>query len=255
MQVRQDSVAYLDHPAPLAIAHRGGTERHTENSLEAFEDAYRLGIRYMETDVHLTADGVVVAFHDPTLDRVFGYDVEIASLDWASLAELRLPCGAHIPRLEDLLNALPDARFNIDMKSDLVVAPLFELICKMGVIDRVCLASFYDHRIIKAREEFGVRLCTSAGRRSIARQVFRCKGLPFRRSQANIIQVPVRKLGIEIVTPRFIKLAHREGIDVHVWTINEEMEMHRLLDMGVNGIMTDRPRVLRDVIESRGEWV
>jgi glycerophosphoryl diester phosphodiesterase len=123
------------------------------------------------------------------------------------------------------------------------------------MLDRVCLASFRDHRIWHARKELGNGLCTSAGRVAVVRQILRGKGLPMKKSNAAVLQVPLRKFGVNVVTPQFLKKAHRDGHFVHVWTVNAKEDMHRLLEMGVDGIMTDRPRLLRSVMEERGEWI
>lgn len=249
---------FLNSQGPIAFAHRGGARTWPENTMEAFAGCYELGFRYMETDVHLSKDGVVVAFHDPRLDRVSNVDGNIADKDWQELSEIRINGLGRIPTLQQLFQQFPDAKFNIDMKSDQVIQPLIELILEYGALDRVCLASFHDKRIRRARQLVGQvingELCTSAGRLAIARYVGRSKGLPFANIDSQVIQVPLRRYGLTVFTERLLKQAHRDQKLVHVWTIDEPQEMHRLLDLGVDGLMTDEPSLLKQVYIERGIW-
>jgi len=245
---------YLDTPHPIAFAHRGGAGEWPENTIEAFSGSYDIGIRYMETDVHLTADGEVIAFHDPSLDRVSDVEGEISAHSWREISRIRVNGIGQIPRMKDLLDIFPDARFNIDMKSDDVVAPLLNLIVEQNAQYRVCLASFHDSRISRARQIAGPELCTSAGRIGVARTVMRGLGLPLSRCNNLILQVPLSRYGVPVLTERFIRQAHSDGKLVHVWTIDDENEMHRLLDLGVDGIISDRPARLKKVFSERGIW-
>ena len=247
--------AYLDHPAPIAFAHRGGALDAPENSMEAFDAAVRLGYRYLETDVHLTADGVVVALHDASLDRVADRSGAVADLTWAEVSGARIDGVGTIPRLDDLLTSFPRARFNIDPKSDAVLEPLLERLQASHALERVCIGSFSDRRVARAAERLGPSLCTSPGPRGIARLRAASVGAPVGAVTGGCVQVPTRARGVTIVTERFIREVHRRKMAVHVWTIDDPDEMHRLLDLGVDGIMTDKPRVLREVLEARGAWV
>ena len=245
---------YLVGPVPLAFAHRGGTEEHPENSMAAFHHASMLGFRYLETDVHLTIDGVVLAFHDYTLDRVTDAEGRISDLPAAEVARARIAGTEPIPTLDELLEALPAARVNIDPKDDRVVVPLAEVLRRHDALDRVCIGSFSDRRLRRLRELLGDRLCTSAGPVATAGFRLASLGLPVPPGVHDCLQVPVRQSGIPLVDRRFVDLAHRRGLQVHVWTVDEADEMRRLLDLGVDGIMTDRPSVLRDVLRARGDW-
>jgi glycerophosphoryl diester phosphodiesterase len=257
---------FLDHDGPLAFAHRGGAGVHPENTWVAFEHAVALGYRYLETDVRLTADGVVVAFHDATLDRVSDRSGAIARMRWDEVRRARIG-GAHAPvRLDELLEAFPSVRVNIDPKEDAVVDPLVRVIERAGAVDRVCIASFRDARPARARELLGPRLCWAGGPRAIARLRLRPTGTRGRavardqavaRGQAGVVpcvQVPVRLGRVRIVDERFVAAAHAAGTAVHVWTIDDPVEMARLLDLGVDGIMTDQPDALRGVLMARGLW-
>jgi glycerophosphoryl diester phosphodiesterase len=248
---------YLNPPdgvaAPLAFAHRGGSDEAPENSLRAFRAAVRLGFRYLETDVHTTRDGVLVAFHDDVLDRVTDRIGVIERLSWRQIAAARIAGTEPIPKLTDLLEEFPDIRINIDPKSDLAVDPLVEVIRSTGCIDRVCIGSFSDRRLDRVRRLLGPDLCTGLGPREVARLRVTRPG-SVRRFSGAAAQVPVRVRGVAVVDPRFVATAHANDIAVHVWTIDDPAEMHRLLDLGVDGIMTDRPTVLRDVLTARNQW-
>jgi glycerophosphoryl diester phosphodiesterase len=244
---------YLDHPGVLPFAHRGGASDLPENTLPAFARAIQLGFRYLETDAHVTADGVLVAFHDDVLDRVTDRTGRISELPWAAVSEARIGTEG-IPLLEDLLDAFPEARVNIDPKHDAAVRPLADLLLRLGAVDRVGIGSFSDRRLATMRRLCGPRLCTSLGPVGIARLVAAGKRCPVGRLPAPCAQVPVRQGRVTVVDDRFVAEAHRRGMQVHVWTIDDPAEMHRLVDLGVDGIMTDRPAVLKDVLESRGLW-
>lgn len=251
-----DRPGVLDPPAPLLIAHRGGTERAPENSLAAFRAATEVGFTHLETDVHLTSDGVLVAFHDKHLDRVTDASGAIASLPWAEVRRARLGGVEPIPTLDELLETFPEARFNIDAKSDHAVVRLVATLRRHGAAARVCIGAFSDERIRRLRRLLGPEVCTAAGPRETAALVAaaRLGRLPRRAPRYDCLQVPVRHGSVEVVTPRFVQFAHRLGVEVHVWTIDDATEMHRLLDMGVDGIFTDLPSVARGVLEQRGGW-
>lgn len=222
--------------------------------MDAFAAAVELGYGYLETDVHLTRDGAVVAFHDDHLDRVTDLTGAIAERTLTDIRAARTRHGGRIPTLEEVLEEFPEARFNIDPKHDEVLEPLVAVIRRQRAIDRICVAAFSDERIARARALLGPRLCTSLGPRGIARLVASSRGLGRPRPSAGAVQVPLRHRGVEIVTAGFVTRSHEMGLQVHVWTIDDPTEMHRLLDLGVDGIMTDRAEVLREVLESRGQW-
>jgi glycerophosphoryl diester phosphodiesterase len=246
---------YLDHPGPIPFAHRGGASTAPENTAAAFQQAIDLGYRYLETDVHLTADGVLAAFHDVDLQRTCGRPGTLRSLTWAEVAEARVDGREPIPRLDELLAAWPGARWNIDCKSDDAVDALADTLQRARCLDRVCIGSFSDRRLTRLRRRLGPALCTSLGPLGTARLVAASRTHPVvARTQAMAAQVPVRQGRIPVVTEAFVATAHRLDLQVHVWTIDEPGTMHRLLDLGVDGIMTDRPAVLKQVLEQRGQW-
>jgi glycerophosphoryl diester phosphodiesterase len=261
---RAGGTPYLDRPGPAALAHRGGGAEVPENSRAALEHVAALGLRYVETDVHRTADGVVVLQHDPTLDRTTDGHGPLSALTWEQAARLRDRSGSRLVRLDEALTDFPQLRLNIDLKEDGVVAPALRTIAEAGAGDRVCLASFSDRRLRVVRRAMQGRVATSLGRQETARLVAAATlGVPARgvptpsgpaTGRAVCVQVPVRHRGIPVVTPAFVRLAHALGLEVHVWTIDDAPTMHRLLDLGVDGLVTDRPTVLRAVLRDRGQW-
>lgn len=241
---------FLDWPGPIPFAHRGGASEAPENTMPAFQHAVDLGYRYLETDVHATADGVLVAFHDDDLARTTGRAGRISELSWEQVSAARVDGREPIPLLEDLLSSFPDARLNIDCKADAAIPALVACLRRARALDRVCVGAFSDSRLRALRRELGPDLLTSMGPRQIAG--LKLAGRPIGRSR--VAQVPVRQGRITVTDQRFVERAHAHGVVVHVWTIDEADEMHRLLDLGVDGLMTDRPVVLRDVLTSRGHW-
>jgi glycerophosphoryl diester phosphodiesterase len=228
-----------------------------ENTVPAFEACVALGYRYLETDVRVTADGVLVAFHDPTLDRVTDRTGRIENLPWREVGEALIGGREPVVRLDDLLGAWPDVRFNLDIKAAGVLAPLVRTVRRLGAEDRICLGSFSDARVAAARRLFGPDVCTSLGPRGVAALRLssyspRAAGLV--RIQAGCAQVPLQLGGRPLVDDRFIDAAHARSLQVHVWTVDTEQEATDLLDLGVDGVMTDRPTMLRDVLVARGEW-
>jgi glycerophosphoryl diester phosphodiesterase len=250
---------FLDHPGPIAFAHRGGTELQPENTLRAFESAVALGYRYLETDVHATSDGVLVAFHDDTLERLLDLQGMVAETAWADLRAARVGGAEPILRFEALLEALPEARINVEIKHDPAVAPLIRAIRPPGTLERVCVGSFSDARLAEVRRALGPDLCTSLGRIEVAALRAAAWGAgPLGRALARrpgrCVQIPMRGYRLPLVERRLIATAHDLGLPVHVWTINDEGAMADLLDLGVDGLMTDRPSVLRRVLVERGSW-
>ncbi|MET7379098.1 glycerophosphodiester phosphodiesterase [Streptomyces sp. NPDC005526] len=247
---------YLDHPGPLAFAHRGGAADGLENTVAQFRRAVALGYRYIETDVHATADGRLVAFHDATLDRVTDGAGRIADLPWRDVARARVAGREPVPLFEELLETFPEVRWNVDVKAEPALRPLLDLIERADAWERVCVGSFSEARVVRAQRLAGPRLATSYGTRGVLGLRLRSWGLPAApRRSAVAAQVPVAQSGVPVVDPRFLRAAHARGLQVHVWTVNEPALMHRLLDLGVDGIMTDHIDTLREVMEERGVWV
>lgn len=245
---------YLDVGRPIAFAHRGGATAHPENTERAFRHAVDLGFTHIETDVHVTRDGVAIAFHDHVLDRVTDRTGTIADLDWAEVREARVDGTEPILRLEQLFERFPATHLNLDPKHDAAVGPMVEAIRAASALDRVMVGSFSDRRIDRVRRLLGPELAVSAGPRRTFGLYARSRGVPLKAPDVLAAQVPVAMRGVTIVSRRFVDALHEHGVQVHVWTVNEPDEMHRLLDLGVDGLMTDLPEVLRDVFVDRGIW-
>ncbi len=249
---------FLDHPGPLAFAHRGGGCEGLENTLTAFRRAVDLGYRYVETDVHTTSDGVLVAFHDATLDRVTDARGVIAGLPWSVVRQARVGGRESLPLFEGLLTSFPATRFNVDVKADSAVRPLVAALEAADAWDRVCVGSFSQARVDAARRLAGRRLATSVGTRGVAALRLlswgRLPGGGRAVGEAVCVQVPERQSGMPVVDSVFLRAAHRRGLQVHVWTVNDRARMADLLDLGVDGIMTDHIETLRSVLAERGAW-
>ncbi|HVA75326.1 MAG TPA: glycerophosphodiester phosphodiesterase [Acidimicrobiales bacterium] len=254
--------AFLDHDAPIAFAHRGGALENPENTWASFHHAHSLGYRYMETDVHATRDGVAAVIHDPDLRRVAGVAADVRAMTWSELSKVDLEGDQRVPRLDELLEEWPETRWNIDAKHDSAVDTLVETVKRTNTTERVCITSFSGRRLGTVKRALGPTLCTAMGPAAIT--ALRVASLP-PRPPARLLragfrgfgaaQVPTRQGAIPIVDTRFVATSHTAALQVHVWTIDEEAEMDRLLDLGVDGIMTDRPSLLREVLQRRGAWV
>ncbi|HEY7142628.1 MAG TPA: glycerophosphodiester phosphodiesterase [Streptosporangiaceae bacterium] len=245
--------AFLDLPRPHAFAHRGGAGHFPENTWRAFEHAVGLGYAYLETDVHATADGVLVAFHDRTLDRVTDTAGRISELPYQVVGAARIGGTDPIPLLEDLLGAWPDIRFNIDIKDFPAVLPLAGVLSRTRAWDRVCVTSFSGRRLAAARRLLARPVCMATSPAGVAMVRF---GVPSRALAARWERMSVRcaQLPARMTTGPVIRHAHAAGLAVHAWTVNERADMIRLLDLGVDGIMTDETALLREVLIGRGRW-
>lgn len=250
---------YFDAPTPLPLAHRGGAlygpNRGIENSLAAFHHAADLGYRYMETDVHCSADGVVYAFHDDTLRRLTGDPAAIADLSSSVVDAARLSGREPIPRMQDLFESLPEVRFNIDIKADGTVDPTLDLVRRMGATDRVCFAAFSHERLQRIRAAMPEAASSFSPKEVTRLKLGRGTMSSYGVQRGGVcLQVPHRHGRITVVTPAFVRRAHRLGLQVHVWTIDDPAEMHQLLDLDVDGLVSDRIDILKEVLTARGLW-
>ncbi len=243
-----------------ALAHRGGylaaEDRARENTLYAFTKAVEFGYRYLETDVHLSSDGVLFSFHDDTLDRVTDGTGVPDRLPWSELSTVRVAGRDPIPTLDELLESLPEARFNVDLKVPQAVAPLARALDAHAAHDRVCVGSFSASRIHAFRRLVGTRVATASGPIGVAGYAYALGVRRIVRSPGVALQIPIRTWHdrVPVVTGGLIRTAHRAGRRVHVWTINDRTEMERLIDLGVDGLVSDRIDVLAEVLADRGLW-
>ncbi|WP_309504359.1 MULTISPECIES: glycerophosphodiester phosphodiesterase family protein [Nocardioides] len=256
--------AYLDRRVEdggpvLAFAHRGGAYHAEieglENTLAAFSHAVALGYEYLETDVHVTSDGVLLAFHDAVLDRVTDREGEIGRTTYAEVREALVGGRETVPTLAELFDAFPHARFNIDLKSDGAVEALAAFVRERDAWDRVLVGSFSRRRTTRFRALTGGRVPTSATPLDIVLFRLLPSGrLAGRLTRCAALQVPHRRGRLVIATAGLVRRAHAAGRHVHVWTIDDADEMGVLLDRGVDGIFTDRTDILRAVLTRRGQW-
>lgn len=250
--------AFLDTPLPLAMAHRGGAgygpNVGIENTVRAFATALDLGYRYLETDVRATRDGVAVVVHDDALDRLCGVPARVSGLTWEELSRLRVGGREPLPHLAEVLAAFPHARLNIDVKSDDAVQPTLQAIRAAGASHRVCLATFSDTRIRRIRALAGPAVATACSSGEVA--LLRLGPIVRLRAMAAgggavAAQVPRRSRGVTVANGSLIRHAHQLGLQVHVWTVDDTETMRAMLDLGVDGLITDRVDVLADFLRVR----
>lgn len=263
-----DGPRYGAEHRPLVLAHRGGVALGPENTLVTFERSLNLGIGYLETDVRVTSDGVPLAFHDATLDRVTKLNGPVERYTWAQLkgTKVRHPSGekAPIAKLEKVLGAFPEACFTIDIKSPRSIGPTIHAINKTRSAGRVCVAGGWDTWLAAVSEATG---CAQAlGWRSLTQLLSAAKmgRRPSRAIATGGFAHVAWRLGHPIlgaslaehprVCERLVGSAHDLGIKLMVWTVNDSKSMRRLLDQGVDGIFTDRPDRARELMIRRGEW-
>lgn len=246
---------YFAPARPRIFAHRGLALDAPENTLLAFAHAVAAGAEYIETDVHASRDGVAVVAHDADLSRVAGRDLKVSQLTLAELRRIDLGAGQGFSSLVEALDAFPEMRFNIDVKAAAAVAPTIEAIERMRALPRVLVTSFDEgRRRAMATGLPGVATSASAQRFVTALVALR-SGARHTAARAlrgiNAVQVPERALGIRVTTARMIELLHGAGVEVHIWTINSPERMAELLDLGVDGIVTDRADLALDVVRHR----
>ena len=234
------------------FVHRGGDEVETENTLEAFEYSSNLGFIFIETDVQSTKDGHVVIFHDSTLKRMAGINKQIKDLMLEEVKGIELINGGRIPLLSEALDSFPDLRFNIDIKTEDALENTIKIIKEMKCFNKTCLASFSSSRLNRIRKLAGPEACTSSGQMDILKLICKSLGLTLKINSADCAQIPITQWGVPILTKRFLRIAKKENKLVHVWTIDDKEEMFKLIDFGVDGIMTDKPSILKQAMTERG---
>ena len=235
----------------LAVAHRGGAAGAPENTVAAFEQSRAVGFRYLETDVRATRDGVAVAFHDRTLRRVTGDRGRLADLRWEDVRRLRVAGSHPVPRLEDLLDAWPDVRWMLDLKQPTALGAMVRAVRGVGAAHRVCLTGTWDRWLDAARGDLGPSVSTALGWSSLGSLL---AGRPVHRPAAGYVHLPVRIGRRWLPTPGLVARSHSLGLRVMVWGAADTGTMHRLLDAGVDGLITDHTRLLREVLVGRGSW-
>jgi glycerophosphoryl diester phosphodiesterase len=257
---------YLESERPLNFGHRGSSAALPENTLEAFERAVQEGADGLEMDIHPSRSGEIVVIHDDAADRTTNGTGAVREMSLKDLKALdagfrfTLDGGktfpfrgkaVRIPTLEEVFKAFPESRINLEIKEpgDPMGRKLLELIERYGMEEKVLVAAEKGESIAAFRR-LGSSVATGATALQVKRFFFTMKlGItPFYNPRADAFQIPEWYRDIHVVTPRFIRRAHGKGMKVHVWTVNDEVDMMRLLKWGVDGIMTDYPASLRTVI-------
>jgi glycerophosphoryl diester phosphodiesterase len=237
------------------IAHRGLALDAPENTLLAFGRALSAGATHLETDIHASADGVAVISHDPDLSRVASRSVEVGQLTMRELRRIDLGHGQSFCSLADALDGFPEARFNIDVKDARAAASAVIAIRESRAIGRVLITSFSKKRRSAVADELpGVATSPSVPEFAPALIAAKLGSAPLLRHALDgfaAVQVPERRGPVRIVTESTVRRIHAAGAEVHVWTVNEASDMTRLLDLGVDGIVTDRCDVLRVLVDAR----
>lgn len=246
---------YFDGPTPRVLAHRGLSLHHAENTLGAFLAAVEAGADILETDVHVSRDGQVIVAHDPDLARVAKRRGFVSDYTAVELADMDLGFGEGFPTLRQVLETFPDQRFNIDLKTRSSVTPFVDVIREVDAMDRVLVASFDEKTRAQAMLQLPGAVSNTTGATVIEGRIRSWLGLSADTwsvaPEVRAIQVPPTHWGMPIVTPSFLSHAHRKGLEVHVWTINDPKDMRRFLDMGVDGIVTDRCDLAVSVVAER----
>lgn len=252
------------------IAHRGDSKYYPENSLLAFQSAIDLGVDVIETDVHISSDGIIFVWHDDHSEQLDGDISDICKKSWEELKELDLGylyidndgkrpfsnSGIKLIPFEKVLEEFPNTKFNVDLKdkSRELVEGFLAILERQNAFDRVIVASFHTENL-KYIRSLSDKVVTSFGKSEVLTWVVLSKlGLlrmvsKFFKNIPPVIQVPYSSGSLRVVTRRFIKVLHKRGVKIQVWTINEKDQMEHLYKMGVDGIMTDDPRLLIEVAD------
>jgi glycerophosphoryl diester phosphodiesterase len=249
-------MTYGEGSGPWAIAHRGGAALAQENSLAAFALASALGVRYLETDIRLTCDGHLVCFHDDTLERVTSATGPVRAKSLHELRALRINGIEPIPTFDEALDAFPNQCFTVDPKDHAGIEPLVKSLQRKGVAERVCIAGAWDGWLGHIRSEVP-EVKTALGWRALTALLMCARtGVrpPKALATAPFAHVPVKLGRVPIFVERLVEMSQEMGVRVVTWTVDEPLVMRRLLDAGVDAIITDRPDVLREVLVSRDQW-
>ena len=230
----------------IGLSHRGNSKRFIENSFEAFNSVIQMGYKYVETDLRMTLDGEVIAFHDPDLKRLFNLDLQVKDLTFNEIANLFKEKNCSLLTLEDALKKFPKIHFNIDLKVEEVIQDSIKVVTDFNAFDRVCFASFHSSHTEKVLRH-NQNIIVSMGMKDVA--LFKFFNL--HNKKIKIVQIPLKWKGIKIMTRNLIQKAHKSNLLVHVWTINDRKLINNLIDLGVNGIVTDEPELLMEIMKER----
>ncbi len=242
---------YLNYDGLAVMAHRGGSLEAPENTIESFKYALEIGSDIIETDIQLSFDGIPYIFHDDDLKRIPGIEKNFNELLASEIDELNIFDDCKIPTLEETLKQFPNTKFQIDFKTDEVVDPAIEIINKLPNIKKnLCVASFSSQRLQKIKSKLS-DVTYSMGPHEVLKLLLKSFGIYRGEISGDCLQIPIYRYGIKIVTRRFVDFCKRENIKISVWTINSIEEMDYLIDLDVDGIITDKPKALINLLASK----
>ena len=250
----QSFLEYMNSSNIVPIAHRGASLAAAENTFESFRKAFDLGYRVIETDIHSSKDGTAYIFHDNTLERLTGESLKISDLKDVDIDDLKVNKSSIIPRLSNVFEEFPEGLFNLDAKTWEATIPITNTIKKMGCSSRVCIGSFNDKRIDAIIRELGLETCHSMGTSNVIKFYLGAQLGIEQHFTAQCIQLPVKQFGISLVTQTILRHARKLGIKIHFWTINNPKVMQKLLELNVDGIMTDDCVLLKKTMEEKHKW-
>ena len=239
---------YLKYDGLEVLAHRGGAEESLENTIKSFEYSISLGCKYIETDVQVSSDGIPYIFHDDDLKRICGIAKKFNSLSSQDIDKISIFDGHKIPRLNDVLELFPNTKFQIDFKTDEVVQPALDVISNSKALERVCIASFNSKRLKGVRKNYP-NLCISMGPKEVYKTLAASFNLYKKHVPGDCLQIPMSYYGIRVVTKRFVNFLKSRGLKVMVWTINDVKTFKFLIDLNVDGIITDKPKLLFETLK------
>ena len=230
----------------IGLSHRGNSKKFIENSFEAFNSVIQMGYKYIETDLRMTKDNEVIAFHDQDLKRLFNLDAQVKDLTFNEIAILFREKNCSLLTLEDALKKFPEIHFNIDLKVKEVIQDSIKVVENLNAFNRVCFASFHSSHTKKILQH-NQNAIVSMGMKDVALFKF----FKFKNEKIKIIQIPLKWKGIKVLTRNLIQKADKSNLLVHVWTVNDRKTINYLIDLGVNGIVTDEPELLMKIMKER----
>ncbi len=230
----------------IGLSHRGNSKKFIENSYEAFNSVIQMGYKFIETDLRMTLDREVIAFHDPDLKRLFNLDLQVKNLTFNEITNLFREKNCRLLTLEDAFKEFPTIHFNIDLKVKEVVQDSIDIVADLNAFDRVCFASFRSSHTEKVLQN-NQNAIVSMGIKDVALYKF----FKIHNKNIKIIQIPLKWKGIKVLTRNLIQKAYKSNLLVHVWTINDRNIINNLIDIGVNGIVTDEPELLMEIMKER----
>ena len=230
----------------IGLSHRGNSKDFIENSFEAFNSVIQMGYKYIETDLRMTLDGEVIAFHDPDLRRLFNLDLWVKDLTFNEIANLFKEKKCRLLTLEDTLKEFPHVNFNIDLKVKEAIQHSVKVVADLNSFDRVCFASFHSSHTKKV-----LHLNQNAIVSMSMKDVALFKFFKIYNKRIKVIQIPIKWKGIKLLTRNLMQEAYKNNLLVHVWTVNDEVTINNLIDIGVNGIITDKPELLMKTMKER----